>query len=68
MHLMMNGFKRGYTEFGLAMVRLKVTLCLITLFVGESSRSTSIIISKVLECDMINDAFGMHYDFEQREM
>ncbi|KAG5619723.1 hypothetical protein H5410_004941 [Solanum commersonii] len=67
MHLMMNGFKPGYTVWT-SHGEVESDTMFNNFVVGESSRSTEHnYFQGSRMSDMINDAFGMHSDFEQGE-
>ncbi|WMV57812.1 hypothetical protein MTR67_051197 [Solanum verrucosum] len=67
MHLMMNGFKPGYTVWTIY-GEVESDTMFNNFVVGESSRSTEHnYFQGSRMSDMINDAFGMHSDFEQGE-
>ncbi|KAG5608370.1 hypothetical protein H5410_019651 [Solanum commersonii] len=67
MHLMMNGFKPGYTVWT-SHGEFESDTVFNNFVVGESSRSTEHnYFQGSRMSDMINDAFGMHFDFEQGE-
>ncbi|KAL3369964.1 hypothetical protein AABB24_007138 [Solanum stoloniferum] len=67
MHLMMNGFKPGYTVWT-SHGEVESDTMFNNFVVSESSRSTEHnYFQGSRMSDMINDAFGMHSDFEQGE-
>mgnify|MGYP003487283825 FL=1 len=67
MHLMMNGFKLGYTIWT-SHSEVESDTMFNNFVVGENSRSTEHnYFQGSRMSDMINDAFGMHSDFEQGE-
>ncbi|WMV07906.1 hypothetical protein MTR67_001291 [Solanum verrucosum] len=67
MHLMMNGFKPGYTVWT-SHGEVESDTMFNNFVIGESSRSTEHnYFQGSRMSDIINDAFGMHSDFEQGE-
>ncbi|KAL3324667.1 hypothetical protein AABB24_038668 [Solanum stoloniferum] len=67
MHLMMNGFKPGYTVWT-SHGEVESDTMFNNFIVGESSRSTEHnYVHGSRMSDMVDDAFGMHSDFEFEE-